>query len=102
MGWTLCSASMPSPEFGMLTADDLVTGEAVALDLPAASVGTRIASGVLYGIGRGGVAVGVLFWALLPVSDAVGAVQHVALVGARVVGFLVAPTTVETLPRGKS
>src|SRR3954471_5942588 len=102
MGWTLCSASMPSPEFGMLSPDDLVTGEAVALDLPAASVGTRIASGILDVIGMGVVAVGVLFLALVTVSHSDGALQHVALVGSLVVVFLVYPTTVETLTRGKS
>ena len=41
----LCCEPMSSPEFAMLSADDLVTGEAVALDLPAASVGARIAVG---------------------------------------------------------
>ncbi len=30
-----------------LTTDDLVTGEAVALDLPPASLGVRIASGLI-------------------------------------------------------
>jgi uncharacterized RDD family membrane protein YckC len=95
-------SSMPSPEFGMLTADDLVTGEAVALDLPAASVGTRIASGTLDVISMGVVGFGVLFLALVTVSSADGALQHVALIGSLVVVFLVYPTTVETLTHGKS
>jgi uncharacterized RDD family membrane protein YckC len=34
-------------EFATLTTDDLVTGEAVALDLPPASLGARIASGLI-------------------------------------------------------
>src|SRR3954471_1782541 len=102
MGWTLCSASMPSPEFGMLSPDDLVTGEAVALDLPAASVGTRIASGILDVIGMGVVAVGVLFLALVTVSGSDDALQSVALIGSLVVVFLVYPTTMETVTRGKS
>ena len=38
-------SAMSAPEFAMLTADDLVTGEAVALDLPPASLGARMASG---------------------------------------------------------
>ena len=39
--------AMATPEFATLTTDDLVTGEAVALDLPAASLGSRIASGLI-------------------------------------------------------
>src|SRR3954447_11272462 len=100
MGWTLCSASMPSPEFGMLSPDDLVTGEAVALDLPAASVGTRIASGILDVISMGVVALGVLFLSLVAVSHSDGALQHVALVGSLIVVFRVYPTPVETLTGG--
>ena len=38
---------MTAPEFATLTTDDLVTGEAVALDLPPASLGLRIASGMI-------------------------------------------------------
>ena len=38
---------MAAPEFATLTTDDLVTGEAVALDLPPASLGVRLASGLV-------------------------------------------------------
>ena len=38
---------MSAPEFATLTTDDLVTGEAVALDLPPASLGSRIVSGLI-------------------------------------------------------
>ena len=38
---------MSAPEFATLTTDDLVTGEAVALDLPPAGLGIRIASGLI-------------------------------------------------------
>src|SRR3954466_15838784 len=38
---------MAVPEFATLTTDDLVTGEAVALDLPPASLGSRIGSGLI-------------------------------------------------------
>jgi uncharacterized RDD family membrane protein YckC len=95
-------SSMSSPDFAMLSADDLVTGEAVALDLPAASVGTRIASGTLDVIGMGVVGFGVIFLALVSVSDADGALQHVALVCSLMAVFLVYPVTVETLTHGKS
>ena len=39
--------AMATPEFATLTTDDLVTGEAVALDLPPAGLGIRIASGLI-------------------------------------------------------
>ena len=34
-------------EFATITTDDLVTGEGVALDLPPASLGLRLASGLI-------------------------------------------------------
>jgi uncharacterized RDD family membrane protein YckC len=40
-------ARMSTPEFATLTTDDLVTGEAVALDLPPAGLASRIASGLI-------------------------------------------------------
>ena len=38
-------ATMSAHEFATLTTDDLVTGEAVAVDLPPAGLGTRMVSG---------------------------------------------------------
>jgi uncharacterized RDD family membrane protein YckC len=93
---------MSSPEFAMLSADDLVTGEAVALDLPAASVGARIASGSIDVAALVVLAFGVLFLALVTSSHSDGALQHVALVCSLIAVFLVYPTTMETLTRGKS
>jgi uncharacterized RDD family membrane protein YckC len=93
---------MSSPEFAMLTPDDLVTGEAVALDLPAASVGARIGSGLLDVLGTYVVAFVVLFLAMVTTAHADYALQSVALVCSLIVAFLVYPTTVETLTRGKS
>jgi uncharacterized RDD family membrane protein YckC len=93
---------MSSPDFAMLSADDLVTGEAVALDLPPASVATRVASGTLDVISVLVCAVCVLFLAMVTSSHADGALQHVALVCSLIAVFLVYPTTVETLSRGKS
>jgi uncharacterized RDD family membrane protein YckC len=93
---------MSSPEFAMLTDDDLVTGEAVALDLPPASVGTRIASGVFDVAALVVVAVAVLWLAFVGSSHLDAALQHVALVVSLMVVFLVYPTTMETLTRGKS
>ena len=86
----------------MLTADDLVTGEAVALDLPPATVGARMGSGLIDVAAMVVVATGVLFLAFVATADADAALQHVALVCSLIVVFLVYPTTMETLTRGKS
>jgi uncharacterized RDD family membrane protein YckC len=93
---------MSSPEFAMLTEDDLVTGEAVALDLPAATVGARIASGLLDVVALGIVGVAVVFLAVVASAHTDGALQHVALVGSLMLVFLVYPTVLETLTRGRS
>jgi uncharacterized RDD family membrane protein YckC len=93
---------MSSPEFATLTQDDLVTGEAVALDLPPATVGARMASGLIDVAALLLLAVGVLFLALVATADADGALQHVALVSSLIVVLLVYPTTMETLTRGRS
>jgi uncharacterized RDD family membrane protein YckC len=93
---------MSSPEFAMLSSDDLVTGEAVALDLPPASVAARVGSGLLDVLSVFTVALCVLFVAMVASIDADGALQHVAVICSLMVIFLVYPTTVETLTRGKS
>lgn len=89
-------------EFATLTADDLVTGEAVALDLPPAGIGTRIVSGLIDII----VTVALLFAVIVFLSIATlrtdAALQWVAYVGTLIVIFLVYPTTIETLTRGRS
>jgi uncharacterized RDD family membrane protein YckC len=95
-------SAMSTPEFAMLSSDDLVTGEAVALDLPPASVAARIGSGLLDVVAMGCVGFGVLFLALVVTIRADDALQHVALVCSLIVVFLVYPTTVETLSRGRS
>lgn len=82
--------------------DDLVTGEAVALDLPPASIGPRMLSGFIdY----------VIVWALafgLAIAGAALAAQlddalasAVTLIGV-VVAWVAYPVTVETLTRGRS
>jgi uncharacterized RDD family membrane protein YckC len=95
-------SAMSSPDFAMLSPDDLVTGEAVALDLPPASVAVRIGSGVLDVLSMFVVGFCVVFLALVTSFSADGALQHVAVVCALIAVFLVYPTTVETLTRGKS
>ena len=89
-------------EFATLTDDDLVTGEAVALDLPPASLGSRILSGLIDVIVTGIVLV-VVVLLLIPLAfrtDA--ALTWVAIVGTMITVFLILPTTVETATRGKS
>jgi uncharacterized RDD family membrane protein YckC len=93
---------MSASGFPALTSDDLVTGEAVALDLPPASLGVRMASGLVDVLATGALLLVVIFTFLLAALRADGALAHVALVGTLVVVFLVVPTAVETLSRGKS
>ena len=99
---TPMSTPMPAPEFATLTGDDLVTGEAVALELPAASIGLRIASGLIDVAVTVVVAFVVVFALGVASARLDGALQHVAIVLAMILVFLVVPTTVETLTRGKS
>ncbi len=94
---------MPTNDFATVTADDLVTGEGVALDLPAASIGLRLASGlidVVVTLVSFIVLYIVLVVAALLLADeaAVGA----AIVLATILALLAIPTTVETLTRGRS
>ena len=98
----LAAMSEPRPEFASLTTDDLVTGEAVALDLPPAGLGPRMASGLVDVALTVLLLVGVvlLFGIASLQSDA--ALGHVARIGTLVTVFLAVPTTVETLTRGRS
>lgn len=95
--------STPPPEFATLTRDDLVTGEGVALDLPPASLGVRMASGLIDVVA----VIVLVFVTLIVLGLAAAGVQDEALfaaaaVAANVVAFLVFPTTLETLTRGRS
>lgn len=94
---------MTASDFATVTADDLVTGEGVALDLPAASLGLRLASGLLDVVATiitFVVLYVVLLVAALPFRD--DALLAAAAVLASVLTFLVVPTTIETLSRGRS
>ncbi len=91
-----------SDGYGSLTVDDLVTGEAVALDLPPASIAMRMVSGLLDILATLVLLLVVVFLYSAATVRASGALAHVALVGTLITVFLVAPTTVETLTRGKS
>ncbi len=106
---TSVSAQEPSPgrvpapsAYASLTSDDLVTGEAVALDLPAASFGHRVVSGLI-DIVVTLVLLGIGLWAALVVTLPTDeALMRVGLIGAIVAVLLAFPTAFETLTRGKS
>lgn len=94
-------ATSPAP-FALVTHDDLVTGEGVALDLPPASLGLRMTSGLI------DVAVTALLLLTavivlgLATIDADPALAGAATVLVSVLVFAVFPTTMETLTRGRS
>jgi uncharacterized RDD family membrane protein YckC len=98
----LATMSASGPAFASLTADDHVTGEAVALDLPPASLGSRIGSGLIDVIVTVLLLIGIFLVFGIAVLQADGALAHVAMVGTMITVFLVVPTTVETLSRGRS
>ncbi|MEZ5193401.1 MAG: RDD family protein [Nocardioides sp.] len=89
-------------DFAAVTADDLVTGEAVALDLPPASLGHRIVSGLVDIVVTLVLLLIVLFVFVFAALPTDGALPHVAQVGTMVLVFLVWPTAWETLTRGRS
>ena len=94
---------MATPEFATLTTDDLVTGEAVALDLPPAGLGIRIASGLIDIASHADRLRGrdprVLLTATLQ-TDA--ALMWAAFIVTNIVVFVAIPATLETLTGGKS
>ena len=93
---------MAAPELATLTTDDLVTGEAVALDLPPAGLGSRIASGLV------DVVITFVLWIALVLGLVIAALRtsealiEVAMLASIIVSFLVFPTAVETLTRGRT
>ncbi|MBZ5739612.1 RDD family protein [Nocardioides mangrovi] len=93
---------MAVPEFATLTDDDLVTGEAVALDLPAAGLGARMVSGLL------DVLAALILFVVLTIALVVAAAQsdqalvEVATLAALIVSLVAFPATLETLTRGRS
>jgi uncharacterized RDD family membrane protein YckC len=91
-----------APEFATVTADDLVTGEAVALDLPPAGLASRIAGGLVDVTVTVVLLLGVVLLFSVAALRAPEALLHVAVVGTLVTVLVVVPTTVETLTRGRS
>lgn len=94
--------SSQDPAFASLTTDDLVTGEAVALDLPPASLGTRMASGLIDVVATVLLLVAFLVTFGIAVLQSDDALVNVAISATLISVFLVIPTTIETLSRGRS
>jgi uncharacterized RDD family membrane protein YckC len=93
---------MDSPELAMLTTDDLVTGEAVALDLPPAGLGSRIASGLLDVVVTFTLWIALVMGLVIAALEASEALIQVAMLASVIVSFVVFPTALETLTRGRS
>jgi uncharacterized RDD family membrane protein YckC len=98
----LAAMSDPGPAFASLTADDHVTGEAVALDLPPANLGSRIGGGLIDVTVTALLLVVIFLFFGIATLQTDGALAHVAVLGALITVFIVVPTTVETLSRGRS
>jgi uncharacterized RDD family membrane protein YckC len=101
----MTSDSFPG-EYAAVTSDDMVTGEAVALDLPPASLGVRIAAGLIDVLVTYVMLIVTLFVFVIAASGAsdsnIDALSQIALIGTLIVVFLALPTGIETLTRGKS
>ena len=93
---------MSTPEFATLTTDDLVTGEAVALDLPPAGLGIRIASGLIDLVITVIVFVIAVFVIVTAALQTDAALMWAAFIVLNIVVFLVFPASLETLTGGKT
>lgn len=89
-------------EFATVTSDDLVTGEGVALDLPPASLGLRLASGLIDVVATGLILVVVFVILAVATIRADEALIGAAIVLISVLTFAVYPTVLETMTRGRS
>ena len=82
--------------------DDMITGEGVAVEVPVASVAARMASGAIDVI----VTIVVLVAGVFAIGAVAGGVSDAVLgvlfIGLSVLAFIVLPTAVETLSRGRS
>jgi uncharacterized RDD family membrane protein YckC len=86
----------------LVTGDDLVTGEAVALELPAATVGLRAASGLIDVVIELVLLIALLMVSFTAVSTSDEAVAAVAVLLCTVGVLVGLPTALETLTRGKT
>ncbi|MDZ5621895.1 RDD family protein [Nocardioides bizhenqiangii] len=95
-------AIQPATEFATITTDDLVTGEGVALDLPPASLGLRLASGLIDLVVMVVLFTTSLLVLLVATINVDQALVDAAIVAASIITFAVYPTVLETLTRGRS
>ena len=95
-------STQPATEFATITTDDLVTGEGVALDLPPASLGLRLASGLIDLVVMILLFTTSLLVLLVATINVDQALVDVAVVAASIITFAVYPTVLETLTRGRS
>lgn len=93
--------SLPQ-ERELLTDDDLVTGDAVALDLPAAGLGMRLLSGLIDVLVTCLLLVIFLILFMTATFDTDEALAWAAYIAATASVLVVFPTLVETLTRGRS
>lgn len=93
---------MATPELATLTTDDLVTGEAVALDLPPAGLGLRIASGLVDALATFTLLVALVLGLAIAALQADQALVRVATLAAVITALVGLPTALETLTRGRS
>lgn len=89
-------------ELTAVGSDDLVTGEAVALELPAASVALRVASGLIDWLVQVLLLVVLTLVALASVATADDALVAVATLVVSVAVLVALPTAVETVTGGRS
>jgi len=93
---------MATPELATLTTDDLVTGEAVALDLPPAGLATRIASGLVDVVATFALLTALVLGLGIAAAQTDEALIQVAVILAVIGSLLVFPTALETLTGGRS
>lgn len=95
-------SNQPATEFATITTDDLVTGEGVALDLPPASLGLRIASGLIDYVVT--IVMFIVTWIVIAIAtiNVSEALLLIAPIVASIVSFVLYPTLLETLTRGRS
>ncbi len=89
-------------EFALTTTDDLVTGEGVALDLPPASLGLRLASGLIDLVVMIVLLIAILIMLAIATLNASPALMDAAGVLGVILALAVYPTLLETLTRGRS
>lgn len=93
---------MAGREFATITGDDLVTGEAVALDLPPASLGARMASGLIDVAATAAALIALLIVFAVASIDTDPALAQAAVIAVTLIVLVIAPTALETLTRGRS